>query len=187
MDIISKWNPCHRNTYSAETTAYTPKRFRKQVFWSCKVQVQGPSDSSGINWCEFKLCCGSGNFPQCKLCILGLCFKERKKKGHRMTPADTDLFPAPAFLLTLLLLEPSGLTWIQKDSILSLTHTAWDWWNKQDMHLTCCGMEPWRYQQRYERSKSNRKQSKISNVSACICAQSQCSTDNVQWIMGFKG
>lgn len=51
-------------------------------FWSCKVQVQGPSEPSSINWCEFKLCCGSGNFPQCKLCILGLCFKEKKRSLH---------------------------------------------------------------------------------------------------------
>lgn len=83
----------------------------KARFWSCTVQVQGPSDSRGLNRCEFKLRRGLGNFPQCKLCILGLCFKE--KKGHPKAPADTDLFRAQVFPLTLLLLEPSGLAWIQ--------------------------------------------------------------------------
>jgi len=68
---------------------------QKAGFWSCKVQVQGLSDSSGINRCEFKLCCGSGSFPQCKLCILGLCFKEREKRSLHGT-SRYGLVPRPS-------------------------------------------------------------------------------------------
>lgn len=62
---------------TSKNSTYTP-RFQKLLFWWRKLLKSTFKVSLKLISVNFKIHCVLGNFPQCKLCILGRHFKEKR-------------------------------------------------------------------------------------------------------------